>query len=170
MPPAGRNTKTEPPAELKPGTTFALFKPKGQRKYSAKIVLPNGYEEIYDTGKEANMGAVGTANARVALLCKEQGIPKPGRHKVPRIEEGLEPGLTPIEQDASGNGIWKRHVYTIEQRYMIGFRKLEEMLLLGLDDDPQAFVDHVRATVIQVFMGETKKVRAVWGSKTRGRT
>jgi hypothetical protein len=93
--------------EIKPGKRFALFKKKGARSYSARIVMPDSFEEIIDTGTPKMASALATALGRVRWLYRERNIPMPAHQGISeyrlrmRKSLGLPPTATQQEVKAA---------------------------------------------------------------------
>jgi len=97
--------------EVAPGKRFALFKQKGARSFSAKIVMPDGYREIFETDTQQESLAIGRGLGRVRTLYRERNLPLPlargavngvSPYKIKvRAEMGLPPTATVEELKAA---------------------------------------------------------------------
>lgn len=69
-------------------------------------------------------------------------------------------GVTEDPEPAAPTGEWRSFTARVEQRYVRAFMQIQELLILGVADDPVKFVHHIRALVIESLEG-ARKTRAV---------
>lgn len=76
---------SDAPEPLK-GKRFILYKPEGQRRFWAHILMPDGYREKFDTEKTIASQAQSAAVVQVKRLYKARGIKTPGQERAERGE------------------------------------------------------------------------------------
>jgi hypothetical protein len=171
-----KKDKEDPAAvpEPAPGRRFQVWKPKGERLFKAHIVLPNGFARARLAKLQRERGVPTMSEEmrargeiptherhRMNLKAKAAGLPVP----FPPGHRGNAPGLAamvprrgpaPIPTPAEPSSEWRSFARTYEQRCMQAFMRITELMLLGTADDPQAFVDHIRAVVLETMEGARK--------------
>jgi hypothetical protein len=60
------------------------------------------------------------------------------------------------ERRGNANGGWSSFTKTYEQRCVQFFLRVTELMLLGAAEDPQTFVDHIKAVVVETIQGARK--------------
>lgn len=179
-----------------PGKKLVLYHPKGDKnKFWAAIHMPDGYVEQFDTGRRKRNQAQTAAVHRIRALFRERGLKTPRQERAERGE--LSPYLKlKAARQAAANGVpsddamvplpagpaalpagrdWAEGIAKIEDRFAKAFYRIQGLLLMGLSADPDDFLEHVRAIVLQATLGVETKSRAPYGtgprakSKRRGR-
>lgn len=105
----------------------------------------------------ANGGTTSYDRTKLNNEAKANGQPVPfptgskGRQMM--LGSGLARGPDPIEAEDLG---WTSFVKTYEQRCVQFFLRVTELMLLGSADNPQTFVNHIKATVVETIQGARK--------------